>query len=424
MKIRIYNAVIFTLEDNRAAFNGELWVEDNIITYVGETKKTDDIVFDKEINAEENLLMPSFKNAHTHSAMTFGRNYSDTLRCNEWLEKVIFPIEAKMTENDVYELSKVSFLEYIMNGITACFDMYYEPQAMSQLAKEYGFRTVMCGAVNNFRETPESIEKAFLKYNAMHEFASYKFGIHAEYTCSLELLEKMADLVRKYKAPFYTHISETESEVSGCIKRYGKSPVELLDSIGLFDYGGGVFHGVFLTDEELRILSKKNVSIITNPASNLKLASGIARVMNFVDYGINVGIGTDGPASNNSLDMFKEMYLTSVLQKYRLKDAAACAPELVIAMATKGSAKAMGLYNCDVLAVGKLADIIMIDLHKPNMQPLNNIPNAIVYSANPMNVKMTMINGKIVYYNNEFFIDDDIDKVYSGAKQIVLKLSK
>ena len=423
MKIRIYNAKILTLEDKREIFHGEIWIDGEYISYVGSNPTISGQQFDKEIDAEGNLIMPGFKNAHTHSAMTFGRNYSDTLRCDEWLNKVIFPMEAKMTPEHVYVLSKIAFLEYIVNGITACFDMYYEPQSMSRLSEEYGFRTVLCGAINNFREKPETIEDAFLRYNNSHRFISYKLGIHAEYTTDLSILKKMSDLVHKYKAPFYTHISETEQEVSDCKRRYGKTPAELFDRIGLFDYGGGAFHGVFLTDEDLNIFKSHNLSIITNPASNLKLASGVAKICQFVEKGINVGIGTDGPASNNGLDMFKEMYLVSTLQKMINKDASVCPPKQVIRFATKGSAMAMGLNNCDTLSIGKCADIIMIDLKKPNMQPINNLENALVYSANPSNVLMTMIAGDIKYYKGKLLIDEDIEALYSRAREIVKELA-
>ena len=419
MKTRIYNARILTMEEDREIFQGEIWIDDEKISYVGKKTCINGQQFDKEIDAEGNLLMPSFKNAHTHSAMTFGRNYSDTLKCGEWLSNVIFPMEAKMTQEHVYELSKIAFLEYIVNGITACFDMYYEPQSMSRLSEEYGFRTVLCGAINNFRETPETIEEAFLHYNKMHQFISYRLGVHAEYTTSLPLLEKMSDMVHKYKQPFYTHISETEREVKDCMKRYGKTPTQLFDSIGLFDYGGGAFHGVYLTDEDLCIFKNRGLSIITNPGSNLKLASGVARISQIMEKGINVGIGTDGPASNNGLDMFKEMYLVSTLQKLITKDASACPAKQVVRLATRGSAIAMGLHNCDVLAIGKYADVIMIDLKRPNMQPINILENALVYSANPTNILMTMIGGDINYYKGELYINEDIDALYAKAADIV-----
>lgn len=420
MKIRIHNAKILTMEDGKEIFDGEVWVEDNKIKYIGDKKEK--IEFEREIDAKQNLVMPSFKNAHTHSAMTFGRNYSDSLKCIDWLNKVIFPMEAKMTEEHVYSLTKIAFIEYIMNGITACFDMYYEPEAIARLSKEYGFRTVMCGANNDYRETPESLEAYYLKYNNYHELVSYKLGIHAEYTSSFPLLEKISQLVHKYKQPFYTHISETEQEVKDCVKRYGKTPMQLFDSLGMFDFGGGGFHGTFLTDKDMECFKAKKLSIITNPASNLKLASGIAPLCRFLLKGINVGIGTDGPASNNGLDMFKEMYLASTLQKLLLKDASACPAEKVLKMATCGSAKAMGLRDCDTLAEGKIADLIMIDLKKPNMQPLNNVYSSLVYSADVRNIKMTMINGVIKYMDGKLFINDNIDAVYARAGEIVKEL--
>lgn len=422
MRTRIYNANILTMQEGTEIFNGELWVDGDKISYVGSQNAASDEVFDHEIDAEGNLIMPGFKNAHAHSAMTFGRNYSDNLKCGEWLTDVIFPMEAKLKSEHIYELSKISFLEYIMNGITACFDMYYEPQAISQLSKDYGFRTVICGALNNFKETPQTIERAFLHYNNEHDFISYRIGVHAEYTTDLGLLNEMSDLLHKYNQPFYVHISETEQEVKDCFERYSKTPPELFESIGLFDFGGTVFHGVHLLDDDFEILRKRGVSVVTCPASNLKLASGIANIERLISEGVNVGIGTDGPSSNNGLDMFKEMYLTSVLQKLKSNDASACPASQVLKMATIGGSRAMGLQDSDVLAVGKLADIIMIDLNRPNMRPINNLTNALVYSANPSNVIMTMIGGAIKYYKGTLYIDEDLEALYFNAKKIVQEL--
>ena len=200
-----------------------------------------------------------------------------------------------------------------------------------------------------------------------------------------------------------------------CIARTGMTPTAYLDSLGMFEYGGGGFHCVHMTEEDLRIFQKRGLSVVTNPGSNTKLASGIAPIRRMMELGINIGIGTDGPASNNCLDMFREMFLTTGLAKLREKDAAVVDAGQVLYMATAGGAKACGLNECDALAEGKLADLIMIDLHQPNMQPLNNIAKNLVYSGSKQNVKLTMVNGRILYENGEFFVGE-IRNIFMKSK--------
>lgn len=424
MKIRFYNAKILPMTEEQKVIEGEVWVEGSSIRYVGEEKKENFETFDREIDVKKNLIMPSFKNAHTHSAMTFGRSYADGLPCHEWLNKVIFPMEAKMTGEHIYWLSKLAFLEYIAGGISANFDMYYEPCDMAKASIEMGFRTIMCGAINNFRESPAALEEYYKKYNQMDELISYKFGIHAEYTTSKALMSEVSDLVHKYEAPFFCHNSETKGEVEDCINRYGMTPTQLFDSLGLFEYGGGGFHCVYLDEKDYEIFKKNNLSVVTCPASNLKLASGIAPVVKFLENGIQVGMGTDGPSSNNCLNMFREMFLTTGLQKYATADAKACPASTVLKMATVNSARIMGLNECDVLVRGKKADLIIIDLKQPNMQPENNIVSNIVYAGSNSNIVMTMVNGEILYEDGQFNNKFDLEEIYDNVNKIVLALRR
>ena len=199
------------------------------------------------------------------------------------------------------------------------------------------------------------------------------------------------------------------------------TPPQFLDSLGLFDYGGGGYHCVYFTEEDMDLFARKGLHIITNPGSNTKLASGVAPITRFMEKGIHVG--TDGASSNNCLDMFREMFLTTGLAKLREKDASAVDAQEVLRMATVNGARAMGLPDCDILAEGKKADIIMIDLHQPNMQPLNNIQKNIVYSGSKQNVKMTMIDGQILYYDGKFLCCDDVEGLYAKANEIINRLS-
>ncbi len=430
MKIRFYNARILTMEPGREIFHGEIWIKDDVIRYVGDGSHTEaayekdegsSFTWDREIDCEGNLLMPGFKNAHTHSGMTLLRSYADDLPLNEWLNHQVFPIEAKMTGEDIYELSKLAVLEYLTSGITAVFDMYLTPDTIAAAFDDMGMRCVQVGAVNNFSQSPELVEEMYLKLNQKSPLQSYILGFHAEYTCSKELLEKIAELSHKYKAPVFTHLAETKAEVEGCLERYGMTPLAFLNSLGMFDYGGGGYHCVHMTEEDIALMKEKGLFAVSNPGSNMKLASGIAPISDFLKAGVPVALGTDGPASNNCLDMFREMFLVTGLAKIKEEDAAAVDAMEVLKMATVNGAHAMLLKDADVLAAGKKADIIMIDLMQPNMQPLNNIAKNIVYSGSKQNIKMTMIHGNILLENGEFFTKDKPEDIYRKANEIIRK---
>lgn len=417
MKTRFINARILTMKPQDNIFIGELWVEDNLITYVG-PKKHSDVEFDRVVNCGLNLLMPGFKNAHTHSPMTFLRSYADDLPLQEWLEKAIFPLEDKLQPGDQYHLAKVAFAEYLTSGITACFDMYYSPLETVKAAIDTGFRAVLVGTVTKYKESVAEMKAAYKTINKMNPLVRYELGFHAEYTANEEILKELAKASDELKAPIWSHISETEREVDECVARHGMTPAVYIESLGLYKHGGGGFHGVHFREEDFAVYKRNKLNIVTNPSANTKLASGIAPVKRYLDEGINIAIGTDGPASNNALDFFREMFLVTGLAKIREKDASVVDALAVLKMATVNGAHALGLEQADVLAKGKLADIIMIDLSGPNMQPINNIEKNIVYSGSKSNVYLTMINGKILYENGEFFFDEPIEQIYQKAQAI------
>ena len=392
----------------------DVFVEGSKIIAIGECNKEADEVY----NLNGNLLMPSFKNAHTHSAMTFARSFADDLPLQDWLYNVIFPMEAKLTGEDIYNLSRLAFLEYLTSGTSACFDMYYFPEEMAKASVDAGFRTVMCCAINDFKESIALLEEYYKKYNCYDELISYKLGFHAEYTTSKKIMSDIADLAEKYEAPVFVHSSETKTEVEGCLERYKKSPTKLFNELGLFNYGGAGFHSVWVDDEDLEIYKEKGIWSVINAGSNCKLASGIAPVSKMIEKGINIAVGTDGPSSNNALDMFREMFLIEATQKINDNNAASTDPLEILKAATIGSAKCMGLDDCDVIDVGKTADLIVIDLSRPNMQPINNILKNVVYSGSKENVKMTMVGGKILYENGEFK-NTDIEKIYYNAQKVI-----
>lgn len=417
MNIKFYNGYI--LYPDMTAKRGEVTVVGDTISYVGD--KAPKMKFDREIDLHGDLLMPGFNNAHTHSAMTFLRSRADDLPLDKWLNEQVFPREAKLCGEDIYTLSKLAVLEYLSGGITSCFDMYFYPDDFVSAMTDCGFRAVLCGAVNDFSESAEKLEDYYNRFNGISSLISYKLGFHAEYTTSEDILRDIAQLAEKYHAPVFAHSSETKKETEECIARHGMTPTEYFESLGLYNYGGGGFHCVYMTEHDLEIYRRRGLFAVTNPCSNAKLASGIAPLCRINEAGVGLAVGTDGPASNNALDMFREMYLAVVMQKLSCGDAAAMPAEIILKAALSGGADAMGI-NCGRICEGCLADLTVIRLNDPNMHPVNNIPVNLVYSGSKANVRLTMVNGRILYENGEFFIGEEPEMIYERAAKIVARI--
>lgn len=427
MKIRLYNARILTMVENEDIYKGEVWIKDDVIEQVirGEGDITN-AVFDEQIDCMGNLILPGFKNCHAHGPMTFLRSFADDLPLQEWLNNKIFPAEAKLKEEDIYTLMQLAVLEYVRGGITTSFEMYFHPEMIAKACIDMGFRVVISGTVFGMEEPAgeaiDSLKADYDKLHKCHPLVDYKLGFHSEYSCCKELLTGIAKLCEQLEEPVYMHNSETEKEVEDCIGRYGKTPIQIMNDLGLFEYGGAGHHIVYATERDMDILKEKGVYVVTNPSSNLKLASGIAPLKEYVRHQIPVAIGTDGPASNNSLNFFKEMYLAATLQKVKYKDAAAIEPAEILRMACVNGANLLGLSECNCIEKGKQADIIIIDLLKPNMQPVNSIVNNLVYSGSNDNIIMTMIAGKIVYINGRYCMNVNPIDIYEKANYIIRRI--
>ena len=404
--------------------SADLVVIDNLVAYIG-NESSSYAPFDRVIDCNGNLLMPGFKNAHAHSAMVFLRGKADDVTLQDWLFKVVFPREAHLQPSDIYHLNKVAYLEYISGGITACFDHYFYPLESAKAAEDFGMRTLLLATYDQEKTSVEQLKENYELLNGKKDgLVRYSIGFHAEYTTDDALLKGTKEAIKEIKCPFFTHISETQKEVQECVARHGKTPAKFLYDEGLFEYGGGGYHCIYLTKAEVEIFKKNNLTVVSCPGSNLKLASGVAPLTYYLKEGINIALGTDGPASNNSLDMFKEMYLAATQQKLMNEDAKAIPAFAILKMATVNGANAMNLGKADILAPNKYADIIMIDLHKPNMQPINNIITNLVYAGNKDNVIMTMINGKILYENGQYFLKESPEEIYKKAEEITTRLEK
>ncbi len=428
---RLFNALLLTLTQNEEIpaqpALGEVWIAGDELAYVGPSL-TGDLIqqqraktaakskLDPEslvaIDCEGALLMPGFKNAHSHAAMTFLRNAADDLPVLDWLQNLVFPLEAKLTPEQVRPFIQLAFLEYLSSGITACCDMYMFPDVAAELATEMGFRLVLCGSVNDFVSSPEELAQHHEHFNKMHPLVSHVLGCHAEYTCSPKLLEALGEVVAHYRAPFFTHNSESAAEVQSCLDRHQLTPTAWLAKHGLLDYGGAFYHAVHLSENDIQLCLEHDIKIVHNPSANCKLSSGIAPICRYMEAGLTVALGTDGPASNNALDFFREMNLATQLQKVSTLNPAALPPSEVLRFATSHAAQAMDLKNVGELQVGQAADLILIDLAQPNLQPLLHLPNSLVYSGNKQNIMMTMIAGEIRYWQGEYRVGLEPAAVY------------
>ncbi len=356
----------------------------------------------KKIDGENTFVMPGLVNTHTHAAMSLLRSYADDMELQTWLEDKIWPAEANLKAEHVYWGSSLAFLEMIKSGTTTFADMYFFMEEVAEAALKMGIRGVLSRGLIQFTD-PEgkNIQENLDLIKKYHKRGDGRltclFGPHAPYTTNREYLEKIMNLADENKVGIHIHISETKQEVEDIIKEYGKSPVEYLEEIGLFERHVVAAHCVHVSEEDMDILKKYNVGVCHNPGSNLKLASGIAPIPLMLEKGINVGIGTDGASSNNNLNMFEEMHLTSLIHKGYNKDPLLLNGEEVLKMATIGGARVLGLEKeVGSLQVGKKADIIIIDLEKPHFYPKADLISNMVYSAQGSDVKTVMINGKVL----------------------------
>lgn len=412
MNILIENVKILTMADGEVIKNGNIYIENEKIKKI--TSDEIDFSYDKKIDGKNYLAMPGFVNAHTHVGMSLFRNFSDDVELMTWLNEKIWPLEDKLIEKDVYWASLLSHAEMIMTGTTTFADMYYfEDQTIKALEKSKMRAQISRGLTledKNYKKIEENIE-LFKKYeNSQDGRINIAFGPHAVYTTDKNYLKEINKYAKKYKMPIHIHLSETKTENTDCMKRFNQSPTEVFEECGIFENKTIVAHGVYLSDKDLDILSKYDVSVVHNPSSNLKLSSGFLDCTRVINKKINLAMGTDSSASNNNLSMIKEISLTSLVSKYNNPQNLKAYD--VLKMATINGAKALGLDDkIGTLEEGKLADIILIDLNNPNHTPQNNLISSLCYSTFDNDVSYVIINGDLVYDDKKF--------VYLNEKEII-----
>ena len=349
------------------------------------------------------LVLPGLMNCHGHTAMTLVRGLGGGLPLQRWLEEAIFPVEAKMRPEDVYAGTAWGVREMLAGGTTSVADMYDFPGDCARAFAEGGMKARVCrvglgfvpGRLNDCIEFTRSFNSSLAPHPS--SLVSADLCIHSEYLTDEAFCRGLAEANKELKRPLHVHVSETEKEHNECIARHGKTPIAYLAETGLLDHGGYAAHCVWCTDDDFRIMAEKGVSLIHNPTSNMKLGSGFARVPRAMELGVNVALGTDGCASNDNLDLFEEMHIASLIHKGLSKDPTVLSAWDVVDMATVNGAKALGLSDTGEIAVGKKADLCVVDLDKPHLTPCLDIPNLVVNSMHASDVAETWVDGKKVY---------------------------
>ncbi|MGE5415924.1 MAG: amidohydrolase [Acidobacteriota bacterium] len=382
--------------------------------------------FSDVIDGRDMVAMPGLINAHTHAAMTLLRSYADDLPLMEWLETKIWPVEDKMTGDDIYWGTMLCILEMIKSGTTCFADMYFKMDRVAEAVAETGIRASLSrGMIGVGPENEAAIEQSRELVAQWHRKAKgrieWMLGPHAPYTCPPDYLKRVIALSEELDVRLNIHLSETLYEFNTIQAQYGKTPIGLMEELGLFERPVVAAHCVHLTDDDIEILARRKVGVVHNPESNMKLASGIARVTDMLAAGIPVALGTDGASSNNDLDMIQELRSASFLQKVSTLDPLAIPAYTALEMATVNGAKALGLDNVGMLKPGMKADIILIDLDKPHLYPHHDITAHIAYAASGSDVDTVLVNGKVLMQGRKMQTIDE-QQVISKVKEHIRAL--
>ena len=420
-KIWIQNTLILTMT-GALLFTGDILIENETIKSIGlvDPRGTEGAYI---IDGRRTVAMPGLVNTHTHAAMTLLRSYADDMELMPWLNDKIWPAEAKFVNEYIYWGSALAAVEMIQSGTTTFADMYDSMHEVAKVTEESGLRANLARGCVVFSD-PElkNIQKNVRLYENFNNTADGRikvwFAPHAPYTCPPEYVEKIMEAAKSCNAGIHVHLAETLDEQHQIAEGYGKTPTEYLNDLGVFELPTLAAHSVYLNDSDIAILKEHNVGIAHNPSSNLKLASGIANIPKYLQAGLNVGIGTDGCSSNNTLNMFKEMTICSFVQKVNAMDPTVLPAEEILRLATIGGAKALRWDDeIGTLEVGKKADLILVDIDKPHFAPWNNPVSDLVYSAQGSDVKTTIVNGKLLMKDYEV-LTLDVERIMAETERI------
>lgn len=379
------------------------------------------------IDGRGKFAVPGFINAHTHASMTLLRSYADDLSLMDWLNNHIWPVEGKMKNSDIKVGAELAAVEMIKGGTTTFMDMYGpNMEEVAKVVETSGMRGVLCRGIIGIFDGDEKLASNVELYKNWNGKADGRikimFGPHAIYTCPPDFLKKICNEAEKLGAEIHMHMNETQDEINECIKNYGKRPFEVVNETGLFDLGMLAAHCVWLSDEEIDIISEKKIRVAHNPASNMKLSSGISPVKKLLDKKIIVGLGTDGASSNNNLDMLEEIRLATFLSKVSTLDPLAIPALEALKMATEYGAKAVGIEKLGKLEEGYKADITLFDMNSAEWLPCYNPVSLLVYSANSSSADTVIVDGKILMEKRELKTLDE-EKIFAEFKSRADKLT-
>lgn len=421
----LFSQITILYEDGRTESDMYLSVKNGIIAYIGKEKPAD--TFDRVINGCGKLLCPGFYNCHTHIPMTLFRGYAENLPLSRWLHEKIFPAEDKLYPEAVRAASMLAIAEMLQNGTVSFSDMYFFCDEIAESAIETGIKANISRSTVAFDteikpEYDERFHESAALFERYHNCANGRIkidmSIHAEYSTVAKSCRYISDFALQKGLGIQLHLSETSYEHQECIRKYGMTPTEFFEENGVFRVPVTAAHCVHVTDSDISILKRNKATVVHNPASNLKLGSGVMRLTELLDAGVNVTLGTDGAASNNTLDILKEAYLASILQKGISGDTEKLKSSVLIEMLTKNGAYAQGRANCGKIAEGYCADLVMLDFEKIYILPVYNPADSFLYSADAASVILTMVDGKILYENGEFQ-SIDIEKVKYQFMEVV-----
>ncbi len=399
-------------------------INDSLIEYIGKEEPNGE--FDRVIDGKGNLLAPAFYNAHCHSAMTLFRGYGDDLPLREWLDTKILPAEELLDENRVYYGSMMAIAEMIKNGVVSFSDMYFFLDSTAKAVGQTGVKANIARSVVSFDpdldvKNDTRILEGVDAYNKWHNTFDGRLkvdmSVHAEYSNVEKCCRYIGELAKDLGTGVQLHLSETRSEHEKCISERGMTPTEFFEHTGIFDSPTTAAHCVWVSDSDIEILAKHNVSVAHNPVSNLKLASGIMPYNKMKNAGVNIALGSDGVASNNQLGVLREMQYASLIHKGNTYNASATCASDMIKCATENGAKAQGRYDCGKLEVGCRADLILVNMNSLNNIPVFNYDSALCYSATESDILMTVCDGRILYENGEY-TTIDIEKLVFESKEV------
>ena len=425
MNTLIKNATVLLPDGTTPVAN--IAITDDRIAAVGDVPEN--FQADKVIDGTQHFAIPGFVNAHTHASMTLLRSYADDMKLMDWLEQMIWPIEAKLRSDDIYWGAMLAAVEMIRSGTTAFADMYGpDMERVAEVVEVSGLRGVLSrGLIGVVPDSDKKLEETAALYENYHGAAQGRitvmFGPHALYTCPPDYLKKIAAKAQALGAEVHIHMSETVGEIENCLKEYGKRPFAHVASTGLFENGTLAAHCVHLDDEDIDIIKKYRIRVAHNPGSNMKLASGTAPVPRLLEEGICVALGTDGASSNNNLDMLDEVQLAALMHKVHTLDPLAVPALTAVKMGTEYGAQALSLHDVGRLQTGDKADIVLFSMHGAAWTPCYNPVSLLAYAAKSSSVDTVMVDGKLLMENGALMTLDE-ERILFEAQKVADRLTK